>query len=269
MRLGRIGFDNVLGHLDGGIEAVRSRPEVVRRGRRLTSAELASELRQGPLTVVDVRFPGERAQGAIPGAVSIPLDQLEERLAEIPRGGRVAVVLPVGAPLVDGGQPARAGRLRRRRRSRGRLRRLERDGKRRLRPVVGDGGLERASQAPWRSSRPGGPGALLGTPTGSWFAPDPDVESAGPIPSRKGARRERERTEEAVGPGGRRGQRLAVHPQRLFRRGDGAPGIRLPRHRHAARRRRLPGGGEHAGRHLHHARRPARARALERSAPTS
>ena len=96
VRLGRIGFDNVLGHLDGGIDAARSRPEVVRRIPRLTSAELASELGRGPLTVVDVRFPGERAQGAIPGAVSIPLDQLEERLAEIPRGRRVAVYCQSG-----------------------------------------------------------------------------------------------------------------------------------------------------------------------------
>jgi glyoxylase-like metal-dependent hydrolase (beta-lactamase superfamily II)/rhodanese-related sulfurtransferase len=96
VRLGRIGFDNVLGHLEGGIDGAQGRPEVVRRIPRLTSVELASALRQGPLTVVDVRFPGERAQGAIPGAVSIPLDQLEERLAEIPRGGRVAVYCQSG-----------------------------------------------------------------------------------------------------------------------------------------------------------------------------
>ncbi len=47
VRLGRIGFDNVLGHLDGGIDAARSRPDVVRRSRRVTGAELASELRRG------------------------------------------------------------------------------------------------------------------------------------------------------------------------------------------------------------------------------
>ncbi len=53
-------------------------------------------MRQGTLTLVDVRFPGEWAQGAIPGAVNIPLDQLEERLGEIPRGGRVAVYCQSG-----------------------------------------------------------------------------------------------------------------------------------------------------------------------------
>src|SRR5207344_1496422 len=96
LRLGRIGFDNVRGHLAGGIDAARSRPEVVRRGRRVTSAELASELRRGTLTLIDVRLPGEWAQGALPGATHIPLDQLEERLAEIPRGGRIAVYCQSG-----------------------------------------------------------------------------------------------------------------------------------------------------------------------------
>ncbi len=96
LRLGRIGFDNVAGHLAGGIDAARARPDVVRRGRRVTSAELAAALRRRPPVLIDVRFPGEWAQGAIPGATNIPLDQLEERVAEIPRGGPVAVYCQSG-----------------------------------------------------------------------------------------------------------------------------------------------------------------------------
>src|SRR5262245_8756900 len=96
VRLGRIGFDNVLGYLEGGIEAARTRPEAVRRIRRVGPAELTRELTQVPTALVDVRFPGEWAQGAIPGAVHIPLDQLEERLAEIPRDGRVVVYCQSG-----------------------------------------------------------------------------------------------------------------------------------------------------------------------------
>jgi NADPH-dependent 2,4-dienoyl-CoA reductase/sulfur reductase-like enzyme/rhodanese-related sulfurtransferase len=45
--------------------------------------ELESRLALGAL-LLDVREPGETAQGTIPGAVTIPLGQLRERLAELP-----------------------------------------------------------------------------------------------------------------------------------------------------------------------------------------
>ena len=96
LRLGRIGFDNVLGHLDGGIDAAQGRPDVLRQGRRVTAAELAARLRAGPLTLVDVRFPGERTGALIPGSIGIPLDQLGERLGEVPRDGPVAVYCQSG-----------------------------------------------------------------------------------------------------------------------------------------------------------------------------
>jgi ArsR family transcriptional regulator len=41
-------------------------------------------VRDGLATVIDVRPPEEFAQGHIPGALNIPLDQLERRLGEIP-----------------------------------------------------------------------------------------------------------------------------------------------------------------------------------------
>ncbi|WP_314146109.1 FAD-dependent oxidoreductase [uncultured Leifsonia sp.] len=37
-------------------------------------------------TLVDVRSPGEHAAGAIPGAVNIPVDELRDRLGELPEG---------------------------------------------------------------------------------------------------------------------------------------------------------------------------------------
>jgi rhodanese-related sulfurtransferase len=96
VRLGRIGFDNVLGYLEGGIDGARGRPDVLRHTRRVTGAALARERDERRVALVDVRFPGEVAQGVIPGALPIPLDQLEERLAEIPRGQRVAVYCQSG-----------------------------------------------------------------------------------------------------------------------------------------------------------------------------
>lgn len=50
-----------------------------------SAAELAERIRAGtaPL-VLDVRTPEEFSAGHIPGAVNIPYDQLESRLAELP-----------------------------------------------------------------------------------------------------------------------------------------------------------------------------------------
>ncbi|MEV4330922.1 metalloregulator ArsR/SmtB family transcription factor [Streptomyces sp. NPDC049597] len=51
---------------------------------RLTREELLERVRAGTVTVIDVRPAEEYAAGHIPGALSIPLDQLEARLAELP-----------------------------------------------------------------------------------------------------------------------------------------------------------------------------------------
>jgi rhodanese-related sulfurtransferase/DNA-binding transcriptional ArsR family regulator len=47
--------------------------------------ELLARLRRGEVTVLDVRPVEEFAAGHIPGAVNIPIHELEKRLAELPR----------------------------------------------------------------------------------------------------------------------------------------------------------------------------------------
>jgi hydroxyacylglutathione hydrolase len=84
MRLGRVGFDDLLGYLDGGLEAAAGRAPLVRHPERITSAELADRLHLLP--VVDVRAESEWRLEALPGSINIPLDRLRERLDEIPDG---------------------------------------------------------------------------------------------------------------------------------------------------------------------------------------
>jgi hydroxyacylglutathione hydrolase len=92
MRLGRIGFDHVKGFLDGGPEAVASRPELVKSLRRLTADDLAGELASKcPPHVLDVRAPGEFRDKHIEGAQLVPLPELEKRIAEVPKDRRVVV----------------------------------------------------------------------------------------------------------------------------------------------------------------------------------
>lgn len=51
--------------------------------------ELLERARQGLVTVLDVRPPGEYAAGHVPGAVNIPIAQLEQHLSEFDPGQEV------------------------------------------------------------------------------------------------------------------------------------------------------------------------------------
>src|ERR1700758_4899046 len=51
---------------------------------QITREELLERVRSGKATVIDVRPPEEFAAGHIPGAVSIPLEELAEHLDELP-----------------------------------------------------------------------------------------------------------------------------------------------------------------------------------------
>jgi rhodanese-related sulfurtransferase/predicted transcriptional regulator len=55
----------------------------------VSSRELLARSRQGQVTVLDVRPAEEFAAGHLPGAVNIPLSELESRLAELPRRRQV------------------------------------------------------------------------------------------------------------------------------------------------------------------------------------
>jgi glyoxylase-like metal-dependent hydrolase (beta-lactamase superfamily II)/rhodanese-related sulfurtransferase len=88
MRLGRIGFDHVVGYLADGLRSLESRPDLTASTERL-SAQLASE-RMGSgagdqaALALDVRTPVEREQKRITGSIGIPLNRLGERMPELP-----------------------------------------------------------------------------------------------------------------------------------------------------------------------------------------
>lgn len=92
MRLGRIGFDNVVGYLHGGMQALEATPELVAKIGRITAPALA-ELLNGPdrPLVLDVRTEKEHAAGRIAGSLNVPLNHLESRVAELPKDRTIAV----------------------------------------------------------------------------------------------------------------------------------------------------------------------------------
>jgi glyoxylase-like metal-dependent hydrolase (beta-lactamase superfamily II)/rhodanese-related sulfurtransferase len=97
LRLGRIGFDNVAGYLDGGMAALDGRPDLVERTERITAQNLSEQLGSAsPPLVLDVRSPQEVEAGRIEGSLNVPLNRLEERLAEIPTERPVVVACASG-----------------------------------------------------------------------------------------------------------------------------------------------------------------------------
>ncbi|TWD84019.1 ArsR family transcriptional regulator [Kribbella amoyensis] len=55
----------------------------------MTRDELAKRLRTGDIVVLDVRPVPEYASGHLPGAISLPVDELQERLGEVRSGAQV------------------------------------------------------------------------------------------------------------------------------------------------------------------------------------
>lgn len=85
-RLGRIGFDRVIGYLRDPFAVMFANRDDVEVASRLTTSALGERIADVPeLQLVDVRNPGEAAAGMIADAVNIPVGQLPDRLAELDR----------------------------------------------------------------------------------------------------------------------------------------------------------------------------------------
>lgn len=85
-RLGRIGFDRVIGYLKDPFAVMFANRDDVEVASRLTTSALGERIADVPeLQLVDVRNPGEAEAGMIADAVNIPVGQLPDRLAELDR----------------------------------------------------------------------------------------------------------------------------------------------------------------------------------------
>jgi len=97
MRLGRIGFDRVVGYLKGGPDADDLPADLIRSVNRVDVEEMQKRLERAdaPL-VLDVRNRGEREAKHIPSTMHIPLGELGRRMDEVPRGKKLIVHCAAG-----------------------------------------------------------------------------------------------------------------------------------------------------------------------------
>jgi glyoxylase-like metal-dependent hydrolase (beta-lactamase superfamily II)/rhodanese-related sulfurtransferase len=92
VRLARVGLENIDGWLDGGLLAWNAAGYECAQLPQLSVSELQSATQR----VLDVRRPGEFADGHVPGAVNIPLNELPRRISEVSDDASLAVICAGG-----------------------------------------------------------------------------------------------------------------------------------------------------------------------------
>ena len=85
-RLSRVGYDNTLGYLKGGIEAWKAAGKEVDTITSVSADTFKTELEAGNANVLDVRKPGEYISEHIEKAKNTPLDFINDEMARIDKG---------------------------------------------------------------------------------------------------------------------------------------------------------------------------------------
>ncbi|MGX7666027.1 MBL fold metallo-hydrolase [Flavobacterium pedocola] len=84
-RLARVGFDNCIGYLKGGVEAWKTAGFETDSIVSISPEKFAAEKDQTKLVVVDSRKPGEYSAEHVENAINIPLDFVNSQLSEVPK----------------------------------------------------------------------------------------------------------------------------------------------------------------------------------------
>lgn len=82
-RLSRVGYDATLGFLEGGMEAWKKAGKELDRVENISANDLAGISKGQETHIVDVRKPGEYASEHVQGAVSIPLDYINQNMDKL------------------------------------------------------------------------------------------------------------------------------------------------------------------------------------------
>ena len=82
MRLSRVGFDNTLGYLNGGMNTWKDSGNKLNTIDTISSDELEEVLLEG-ISLIDVRACGERKNGHLSNSISIPLNTIYSNLGGI------------------------------------------------------------------------------------------------------------------------------------------------------------------------------------------
>ena len=84
-RLSRVGFDNILGYLDGGLENWKKEGKEAESLESISADQFAAQVEKDGRKIFDVRKPGEWDTEHLPDAENTSLGELNNHLAEFPK----------------------------------------------------------------------------------------------------------------------------------------------------------------------------------------
>ena len=84
-RLARVGFDNTLGYLEGGIDAWKKEGKLVDTIEGVDPETLKKQMEDNELEIFDVRKPNEFLSEHVPMAQNTPLDFINDHMSEFPQ----------------------------------------------------------------------------------------------------------------------------------------------------------------------------------------
>ncbi len=82
-RLARVGYDFTIGFLKGGFASWKTAGKETDKITTISAQTLAEKINQKEVKIIDVRKPGEYLSEHVANAVNIPLDSINEHLAEL------------------------------------------------------------------------------------------------------------------------------------------------------------------------------------------
>jgi glyoxylase-like metal-dependent hydrolase (beta-lactamase superfamily II)/rhodanese-related sulfurtransferase len=85
IRLSRVGYDNSMGYLEGGISAWIADGRETDAVQRITASDLETVFKAAEPIIIDVRRKSEYDSEHVLNAINVPLRELNDHLAEIPK----------------------------------------------------------------------------------------------------------------------------------------------------------------------------------------
>jgi glyoxylase-like metal-dependent hydrolase (beta-lactamase superfamily II)/rhodanese-related sulfurtransferase len=89
-RLARVGYDNTLGYLNNGFESWVAAGKEIDTIDSIAAEELSNQLTKDTI-IMDVRKQSEFQAEHVEGAINLPLDFINDHLAEVPKQGKVFI----------------------------------------------------------------------------------------------------------------------------------------------------------------------------------